>query len=64
MSTTKEALQQEQKRYKRDFDKRLRLPMQKIQAGLYVFVRKEHFGKQSPGHKLSPITQIPKVHIV
>lgn len=59
MSTAKDSLHREQRRYKRDFDKRLRLPTQEISAGSYVFVRKEYFGKQNPRHKLSPIAEGP-----
>lgn len=58
MDTARKNMSIAQDRYKRDFDKRLRRPIQKLVVGNYVFVRKE-YGSGERRTKLSPIVDGP-----
>ena len=59
MDTATVALRSTQQRYKRNFDRRMRLPKQDPLPGEYVFIRKDHRARHEPKHKLSPIATGP-----
>lgn len=59
MSTARKEMHASQARYKRDFDKKVRLPRERITKGVRVFVRKDHNPANEPSHKLAPIATGP-----
>ena len=59
VSTAKGELAKTQARYKRNFDARLRLPVQEIRKGLFVFVRRDHTPRTESRHKLAPVADGP-----
>ncbi len=55
-----EGIKKEQKRYKKYFDRRVRLPKRELSSGCFVFVRREYANlKTAKKHKLSPIADGP-----
>ena len=59
MSTASAELEKRQARYKRNFDARLRLPVQQISEGSFVFVRRDHTPRTESRHKLAPVADGP-----
>lgn len=59
MNTTRKELHSSQARYKRYFDKRVRLPRQKVMEAARGFVRKYNHPTDEPKHNLAPIATGP-----
>ena len=59
MSTASAELEKRQARYKRNFDARLRLPVQQISEGSFVFLRRDHTPRTESRHKLAPVADCP-----
>ena len=59
MSTASAELETRQARYKRNFDARLRLPVQQINEGSFVFLRRDHTPRTESRHKLAPVADGP-----
>ena len=59
MSTASAELEKRQARYKRNFDARLRLPVQRISEGSFVFLRRDHTPRTESRHKLAPVADGP-----
>ena len=59
MSTASAELEKRQARYKRNFEARLRRPVQQISEGSFVFVRRDHTPKTESRHKLAPVANGP-----
>ena len=59
MSSAKRSMSKEQRRYKANFDDRLRRSRARIEPGQFVFLRKEFISPQDRKHKLSPIADGP-----
>ena len=58
VSSARQSISKEQKRYQRNFNARVRPISQDLAPGSHVFVRKEHHGRDGH-HKLSPVAEGP-----
>ena len=59
INTASAGLRRTQRRYKRNFDRRLRNSNEDPKPGSYVFLRKEHYNTTESRHKLAPIATGP-----
>lgn len=59
MNTDGKSIEQEQARYKRNYDARLRKPAYDIHVGSYVFLRKEQSTASERKHKLAQVATGP-----